>query len=110
MRTRVYSFVILLPLVLHAAGFWRVVILNASNPYQLDYGEGIVLYQASQIANPEIAYKPINSYPFVVFHYPPLYHWCVLAVSFVTGDLLVAGRAVSVISGALMSARKRLFA
>ncbi len=71
-------------------------------PYQLDYGEGIVLYQASTILNLSSAYKPIEQYPYVIFHYPPVYHLAVIAVQRWTGDLLLAGRIVSLISGILI--------
>jgi hypothetical protein len=101
MKRALYAIAVLLPLALHAAGFWSFVIREATHPYQLDYGEGIVLYQASKITDMTFAYKPIEEYPFVVFHYPPLYHLTVLAVASVTGSLLSAGRAVSVVSGGL---------
>ncbi len=74
MRRSIIAGALVLPLMLHAAGFWWNVIRDASYPFQHDYGEGIVLYQASKITDPNVAYKPISTYPYVVFHYPPLYH------------------------------------
>ena len=104
MRSRALALLVILPLALHTAGFWSYVVREASRPYQLDYGEGIVLYQASKIGDPDVAYKPITRYPFVIFHYPPVYHLAVLTLSRLTGNFLVAGRAVSVVSGLLTAA------
>jgi hypothetical protein len=38
-----------------------------------DYGEGIVWQQALLIPGPRM-YGPIDHLPFIVFHYPPVYH------------------------------------
>ena len=63
-------------------------------PYQLDYGEGIVWQQAALIPGPRM-YSASRELPFIVFHYPPVYHLLTRAVGLVTPDLLVAGRLVS---------------
>ena len=44
------------------------------------------------------AYAPIAQYPYIVFHYPPLYHVVSWMVSTQTGNLLFAGRLVSLVS------------
>lgn len=67
-------------------------------PYELDYGEGIVIWQASHVTKLATAYAPITQYPYIVFHYPPLYHVMSFALSKVTGDMLFAGRLVSLLS------------
>ena len=64
-------------------------------PYELDYGEGIVMWQAAHVISPSHAYHPISEPPFIVFHYTPLYQLVSWAVAHVVGDLQVAGRAVS---------------
>jgi len=66
-------------------------------PFELDYGEGIVWYQALMIPDGRM-YGDITTYPFIAFHYPPAYHMVSRALSLVTGDMLVAGRLVSVAS------------
>jgi hypothetical protein len=66
-------------------------------PFALDYGEGIVWQQALLIPGPRM-YGDITHYPFIVFHYPPLYHLIVRAVAALGADFLVAGRSVSVVS------------
>lgn len=67
-------------------------------PYELDYGEGIVLQQMRDIVAGH-GYAPLGIYPAIVYHYPPVYHLTVAAWAAVTGmDELFAGRLVSIIS------------
>jgi hypothetical protein len=66
-------------------------------PFGLDYGEGIVWQQAVLIPGPEM-YGDITRYPFIVFHYPPLYHLVTRMVVASGADWLTAGRAISVVS------------
>ncbi|MBC2661601.1 glycosyltransferase family 39 protein [Novosphingobium flavum] len=64
-------------------------------PYQLDYGEGIVWEQLRRIATGR-GYAPIEGFPTIVFHYPPLYHALTGALVRLTGaDALLTGRALS---------------
>ncbi len=88
-------------LTLHAAGVCRDFIAAIRYPFALDYGEGIVWQQAALIPGPR-AYGGSGALPFVVFHYPPLYHLVVRAVARLTPDMLTAGRLVSVLSTALL--------
>ncbi|MEC3949894.1 hypothetical protein [Sphingobium sp. HWE2-09] len=70
-------------------------------PFQLDYGEGIVWQQARNIWAGE-GYGPLQIFPAVVYHYPPLYHLTFEALAAWTGmDEMVAGRIVSIVSSAL---------
>lgn len=78
---------------------------------ELDYGEGIVLWQAANVTNWKKAFRPIEQYPHIVFHYPPLFHLTSRAVAPFTNTLLQAGRFTSVLSlagtcliGALLTA------
>jgi PII-like signaling protein len=96
---RLYITALLLLLLVDAVAFWHWTTQQVSRPYQLGYGEGIVLYQASKVMDLGSAYKPIDQYPFVVFHYPPLYHLTIRALALVTGSLVSSGRWLSVISG-----------
>ncbi len=84
--------------VYSTAAFFYWVAIRISYPYEFDYGEGIVLWQAQHVSHLAIAYAPITHYPFIVFHYPPLYHLTSLVLSKVTGNLLLAGRLVSSLS------------
>lgn len=64
-------------------------------PFELDYGEGIVWQQALLIPGHRM-YGDINQFPFLVFHYPPLYHLVVRGIAALGFDFLASGRAVSV--------------
>ena len=67
-------------------------------PWELDYGEGIVWQQMRWIFT-EKAYGPIDQFPAIVFHYPPVYHavTAICAEAFGT-DELATGRAISLLS------------
>jgi hypothetical protein len=65
---------------------------------EIDYGEGIVMWQAAHVTDWSAAYHPVNVSPHVIFHYPPVYHLVSRAMAFLTGDLLAAGRLVSLLS------------
>jgi hypothetical protein len=100
---------------LNAAGFlagsWTLI----RYPFELDYGEGIVLWQAAHVFDLRDAYHPVERYPYIVFHYPPVYHVLSRMATKVTGDLLVGGRTVSwlsavgiaVVAGLLVSTAAR---
>jgi hypothetical protein len=64
-----------------------------ANPFG-GYGEGIVWQQALLIPGPRM-YGPIDHLPFIVFHYPPVYHLASRAVMAFGVDPLAAGRIVS---------------
>ncbi len=65
---------------------------------ELDYGEGIVLWQAANVTNWKKAFRPVENYPHLVFHYPPLYHLTARFMAATTGNLLTAGRLTSILS------------
>ena len=73
-----------------------------AQPYQINYGEGLVAWQAANITDPARAYAPFDQYPFVAFQYPPLFHLATRAMAAFTGDLLMTARSVSVLSAALI--------
>lgn len=74
-----------------------------TQPYQLNYGEGLAAWQASRITDLARSYAPIDHYPFVVLQYPPLFHWAMHAAGTITGgDLLQAGRLVSLLSAVIL--------
>lgn len=68
--------------------------LTAVFPVELDYGEGIVWQQALLIPGPRM-YGDVQQYPYIVFHYPPLYHLVVRLVASAGLPWLEAGRFVS---------------
>ena len=77
-------------------------ILQAINvlktPGEIDYGEGIVMWQAANVTNWTKAFHPLEIYPHNVFHYTPLFHLTSRVVNLFTGNLLVAGRLTSMLS------------
>ena len=74
---------------------WLVYAVQAVKyPFALDIAEGIVWQQATMIPGSDM-YGDIARYPWIVFHYPPLYHLTVRALSTLGLDWLIAGRAVS---------------
>ena len=72
-----------------------------TNPFG-DYGEGIVWQQALLIPGPRM-YGQIEHLPFIVFHYPPVYHLVSRAVMAFGVDPLAAGRIVSLASTAVIT-------
>ncbi len=72
-------------------------------PYEFDYGEGIVWQQADMILAGR-GYGDITRYPYIVFHYPPIYHLAASGLNVVMpGDWLLAGRFLS-LAATLISA------
>src|SRR5262249_55421047 len=65
----------------------------------IDYGEGIVVWQAQHILDSSLTYRSISTPPSNVTHYPPVYHLVVCAAEKFTHNWLAAGRLVSLISG-----------
>lgn len=80
------------------AGSWTRITAR----FELDYGEGIVMWQAEHVTNLKIAYGDITHAPYIVFHYPPVYPFVSQLVAHWTHDLLIAGRMISVVSALLI--------
>jgi hypothetical protein len=73
-------------------------------PFGLDYGEGIV-WEQMRLIGAGRGYGPIDGFPAIVFHYPPLYHLGAALIAGSTGiDELAAGRLLSVTSTVAMAA------
>jgi hypothetical protein len=84
-------------LSVHFIAFLSYAIAAVQYPFELDYGEGIVWQQAMLIPGKHM-YGDIRQYPFIVFHYPPVYHLTVRALATLGLDVLVAGRGLSLLS------------
>lgn len=85
-------------LSLGAAAFVLDSIHAVRSSAEIDYGEGIVMWQAAHVTNWSVAYHSVDVYPHIVFHYTPVYHLVSRAVAVFIGNLLAAGRLVSVLS------------
>jgi len=99
---RAYLAALLALMVVVVGGAFGNGVFLIAQPYQINYGEGLVAWQAANITDPARAFAPFDQYPFVAFQYPPLFHLATRAMDELTGDLLMAARSVSVLSAALI--------
>jgi hypothetical protein len=67
-------------------------------PYELGYGEGLVLWLAQHAMAPSEQYRSITAPPFVVGVYPPLHPLMVFALSQALGDVQLAGRVIGLVA------------
>jgi hypothetical protein len=88
---------LLVVLGIHVFGVFSDFATAIHYPFELDYGEGIVWQQAELIPGPRM-YSTSTDLPFIVFHYPPLYHLLVRAMRLIQPDWLAAGRLVAGVS------------
>jgi hypothetical protein len=98
--------VVWLALVMLLAFYWVKfgynAYLSAIFPGEIDYGEGIVWQEAALIPGPRM-YGDLQNYPFIVFHYPPLYHLAVHALGALGVPWLMAGRILSTVCTAILA-------
>ena len=87
----------------HASGALLDAVIAIHYPFEISYGEGVVWQQALLIPGPR-AYSVTTALPFIVFHYPPVYHVLVRAIGLWTPDLLMAGRIVSTAATGIFAA------
>jgi len=67
-------------------------------PYELDYGEGIVWQQMRNMFDGS-GFGVLQTYPAVVYHYPPVFHLLTGSIAALAGsDELATGRAVSLVA------------
>lgn len=95
---RVLHLVLVVFLLFGAAAFVLRAINSLKTPGEIEYGEGIVMWQAANVTNWTKAFHPVEIYPHVVFHYTPLFHLTSRFVNLFVGNLLVAGRLTSILS------------
>jgi hypothetical protein len=81
----------------HFIFYLRYALDAVRYPFELFNAEGIVWQQAMLIPGSRM-YGDINHFPFIVFHYPPVYHLVVRAVAALGADPLVAGRSISLLA------------
>lgn len=73
-------------------------------PYQLDYGEGIVLWFAQQLARGQAIYKPLADFPYASSNYPPVAMLLATALMPVFGDGYTSGRLLNLASALIVAA------
>jgi hypothetical protein len=79
---------------------WQVA-LYVPQRFERDYGEGFVWSEVEYFRAGRL-YPPITDYPYTIMHYTPLYYAAVAALSSLGLDPLLAGRIVSLASGAAL--------
>jgi hypothetical protein len=87
--------VVVLVLLFDASAFMGRTWWLTLYPHELDFGEGLVLWQAAHVFTLREAYHPIQHFPYMVFSYPPVYHALSRLAGLITGDLLRGGRALT---------------
>jgi hypothetical protein len=86
---------LLLVLAVRAADYLWYAARAITFPFELAYGEGIIWQQALLIPG-SLMYGDITHFPFIVFHYTPVYHLTVRAISAMGIDPLATGRGITV--------------
>lgn len=90
----------------------HLCLLALAYPYQLDYGEGLMLYQAQRLALGQGIYKGIAGYPYIFSNYAPLVQSLVAPFVALLGPSFLPGRLLSLaatigLAGLLFSMARR---
>lgn len=72
-------------------------------PYQLDYGEGIVLWFAQQLAHGQTIYKGLSDFPYASNNYPPVAMLLSAALMPIFGDGYASGRLLNLASALIIA-------
>ncbi len=73
-------------------------------PYQLDYGEGIVLWFAQQLAHSQPIYKGLADFPYASSNYPPVAMLLSAMLMPVFGEGYVSGRVLNLGAALIVAA------
>ncbi len=73
-------------------------------PYQLDYGEGIVLWFTQQLAHGHSIYKGLTGLPYASSNYPPLAMLLAALLSPIFGEGYLAGRLLNFAAALVVAA------
>jgi hypothetical protein len=88
---------VILVLIVRAAEYLGFATHVVGFPFALDYGEGIVWQQVLLTPGSRM-YGDITQFPYIVFHYTPLYYFVVRSITALGIDPLAAGRGVTLAS------------
>jgi glycosyl transferase family 87 len=72
--------------------------LAAVKPMSADYGESIVYSHALRVVHGQPLYQPIDTYPFTVANYTPVFYWVGAALYSLLGPGFGPGRVLSMIA------------
>ncbi len=102
--TRLLRLGVWLGLIVYLALTLWFGIVGLTYPYQLDYGEGIVLWFAQQIAHAQPIYKGLTDLPYASSNYPPVALLLSAALMPVFGDGYIGGRLLNFASALVVAA------
>lgn len=83
---------------LHAGVLLYHVVLTVAFPYDLDYGEGYVLFDAVRLARGEPLYTDLRAFPMVRSPYPPLFPAAFGLATLVAGPVFWPGRLLAAVA------------
>jgi len=102
--TRILWILVWLGLALYLGLTLWLGLTGLAYPYQLDYGEGIVLWFAQQLAHGQAIYKSLNVFPYASSNYPPVAMMLSAALMPIFGDGYVGGRLLNFASALMVAA------
>ncbi|MBI5303964.1 MAG: glycosyltransferase family 39 protein [Chloroflexi bacterium] len=97
-------FLVGLGLAMYVAFAVWFAFVGLAYPYQLDYGEGIVLWFAQEIARGHSIYKSLDAFPYASSNYPPVAMALAAALMPILGDGYAGGRLLNVASAVIVAA------
>jgi hypothetical protein len=95
-----YSLIFLEMLILLIVYFWWAY-KYLTYPYQVDYGEGFLLYYVQSLNQGNPVYHDISKFPFIPVVYPPVFPVICAALSKIFGLKFMIGRSLSFASALL---------
>ena len=102
--TRFLWLAVWLGLIVYLALTLWLGIVGLTYPYQLDYGEGIVLWFAQQLAHAQPIYKGLADLPYASSNYPPVALLLSAALVPIFGDGYIGGRLLNFASALIIAA------
>ncbi|MBM3128649.1 MAG: glycosyltransferase family 39 protein [Chloroflexi bacterium] len=102
--TRLLWLVVWLGLLAYLALTLWLGVVGLTYPYQLDYGEGIVLWFAQQIARGQPIYKGLADLPYASSNYPPVALILSAVLMPLFGDGYLGGRLLNFASALIVAA------
>ncbi|MCX7839952.1 MAG: glycosyltransferase family 39 protein, partial [Anaerolineae bacterium] len=102
--TRLFWLALWLGLLAYLALTVWLGVVGLTYPYQLDYGEGIVLWFARQLAHGQPIYKGLEDAPYASSNYPPVALALAAALMPIFGEGYLGGRWLNFVSAFIVAA------
>jgi hypothetical protein len=87
---------VIIALVAYALLTLWFCLVGLAYPYQLDYGEGMMLAQARMLAQGQVIYKQAAGFPYFFANYPPVMFALAAGLVRLLGTSFLAGRIIAV--------------